>query len=164
MELKPDSVFTGLEQASQSTGISIDLLRRCKVHPDGVDGSNGFHQSGRIYWAKLKPWLEEHEEELTTGNADEYFKWRSLKMEAQAKLASIELEEKRKQLTPKQEVTAILRRVMTAQSSILESKFRTELVPKMEGLSEGQRQILMDSAIQEYMSILRTELSKWEKK
>ena len=163
-KLKADAVFTGMEQCTTATGIDIDIIKRAKVHPDGSDGVNGFHQSGRIYWAKLKPWLDEHIEELTTGNADDYFKWRAIRMESQAKLSQIELDLKKEKLIEKDNIHNLLRRIAHAQSSLMNSKFRQELIPKMEGRTEPERQLLMDAAITEFMNLLQREIKEWEKK
>jgi hypothetical protein len=160
-KLKTDVIFTGMEQCSSATGISMDMLKRCKTHPDSIDGSNGFHISGRVYWSKLKPWIQEHGEELLTGNADDYFKWRAIKMEAEAKLVQIELEERRNKLIEKQYVHDLLKRIALAQSSLMNSKFRAELVPKVIGMTEQQVQLLMDATISDVMSIMQREVAKW---
>jgi len=159
--VKDNAVFSGLEQCATTTGISMEMLRRAKAHPDSVDGSNGFSVSGRIYWAKLKPWLKENGEDLVEGNADDYFRWRSIKMEYAAKNEQMEYEKTKERLVERIEVHALLRRIAAAQSSLLNSRFRQELVSKLEGLSEPQRQILVDQAISDFMVVLTKELKGW---
>lgn len=161
-ELKADAVFTGMEQCSTATGISMDLLKCCKVHPDGIDGLNGFHQSGRIYWDKLKPWIDEHEDELKGSAASDYIKWRAIKMEGEAKLVQIELHERKKRLVNREEVHQLLKRISNAQSSLLNSKFRQELVSKMVGKSEQECQLLMDGAISDYMALMQKGIDAWK--
>jgi len=160
--LREDTVFTGMEQCSAATGISMDMLKRAKSHPDGIDGESGFHISGRIYWAKLKPWIELHGEELTSGSADDYFRWRALKMEFSAKAEQLAYEKERDKLVEKEFVHTMLRRIAAAQSSLFNSKFRQEMAPRLQGQNEQQMQIIIDAAVQDVLSILTKEISQWK--
>jgi hypothetical protein len=157
-----DTVFTSVAQCAEATGIPVDVLKYATRHPDAVNDLNGAKYSHRIKWQLLKPWLEDHEQEIEEITQEDYEKWRTLKTKAQAELAQIELEEKRGRIVEKQRVHDLLKSISAAQCSLFNSKFRQELPPKLLGKDVPTMQVLIDDALSEVFAILHKPLSQWK--
>lgn len=160
-DVPPDATFDSVEQFTAATGLPAAVLKFARRHADAVEDLNGCQYSNRIKWALLKPWLEDHEEELENIGGDDYETWKTAKTKAQAELAQIELEEKKGRLIEKHKVHDLLKAIASAQCSLFNSKFRQELPPKLLGKSVPEMTARIDEALSEVFDIMRKPLEKW---
>ena len=158
--VSPNTVFASFAECSDATGVPIEALKYANKHPDGKSNINGCKYTNRIKWDLLKPWLEANGDEINHLSQNNYDSWLALKTKYQALLAELEYEEKKERLIEKDTVHQLLKRISSAQSSLMNSKFRQELPPRLEGKNEGERLLIIDACISEYMAILNKELDK----
>jgi hypothetical protein len=161
-EPKRKQVFGSIKACSKATGIPIGVLQTAKLHPDSVHGVNGFHQSGRIYWEKLEPWLEQHKEELETLSEESLAHWKTRKTKADALIAEIELDEAKKKTCSKEEVRALLKKISSAQMAMLKARLTQELPPKLLGLSVTEIGVIMERTVREVCQVFQGEIDKWQ--
>ena len=157
------TVYLSLKQYNRQYGTPIDVLKACKeLKADGVTTS-GYNV------IRLQPWIEANENQIeevledTTDDKDS----QAVKLENLKKvgiLKDLEIAQKRNQLVYKDDVKDMLNRMATIQNSLLNSKLKKEVLPKMIGKELPDCLDMIDAFITEYIEILRKPLEKWIEK
>jgi len=157
------TVYLSLKQYNRQYGTPIDVLKACKeLGADGVTTS-GYNV------IRLQPWIEANKNQIeevledTTDDKDS----QAVKLENLKKvgiLKDLEIAQKRNQLVYKDDVKDMLNRMATIQNSLLNSKLKKEVLPKMIGKELPDCLDMIDAFITEYIEILRKPLEKWIEK
>ena len=152
-----------MKQYNRQYGTPIDVLKACKeLGADGVTTS-GYNV------IRLQPWIEANKNQIeevledTTDDKDS----QAVKLENLKKvgiLKDLEIAQKRNQLVYKDDVKDMLNRMATIQNSLLNSKLKKEVLPKMIGKELPDCLDMIDAFITEYIEILRKPLEKWIEK
>ena len=157
------TVYLSLKQYNRQYGTPIDVLKACKeLKADGVTTS-GYNV------IRLQPWIEANQnqiEEIIEDNTDDKDS-QAVKLENLKKvgiLKDLEIAQKRNQLVYKDDVKDMLNRMATIQNSLLNSKLKKEVLPKMIGKELPDCLDMIDAFITEYIEILRKPLEKWIEK
>jgi hypothetical protein len=152
--------FQTWKECIQSTGISRDILRLCKVK-----GAPGFPASGgsRINWDLLGPWLKDHQneiEELTDISLEDLNK-----IKLQEDIIKTQLQNKKlkgEYLDP-MDVNKFLRGIGEEQNSFVNGMFK-EWPTKLADKSPGDIEKILIKAKIDLCDLYKEQLEKWIKK
>ena len=152
-------IFQSLKDCASATNTPIELLLVARSHPNAPRGTSGFHQSGRIYWEGLEPWLNEHKEELESVQGETREHWLMRRDRANALLSELELEESYKRIVNKEQVHELLERVSTALVSLINSRLRQELPARLNLPADKIAEI--DKVIAELFAVTQKGFNSW---
>jgi hypothetical protein len=159
-------IFQRVRECSAATGVPLEILLRAKNHPTAPRGTNGLHDSGRVYWVTpeqggntFKKWVADHTAELESVTGETREHWLTRRDRANALLAELELEEKYSRIVDKQLVKELLERVSAAQVSLFNSKLRQELPARLNLPPEKIAEV--DKVIGELFAVMQKGVSQW---
>jgi hypothetical protein len=156
------TIYKNLEVCAIQTGIPERLLAAAQFHPTAPQGTNGFHPSGRIHWDKLKPWFDEHLEEIKELASIPVNEWDDRRKRALAIREELAALKEKGEVVEREKVHGLLRRISAAQCSLFNSKFRQELPEKLVGKSLPDIASEIDRKLEEVFGLLSKEVEKWK--
>jgi phage terminase Nu1 subunit (DNA packaging protein) len=162
-ETQPNTqTYKNLAICSAQTGIPETLLAAAQFHPSCPIGTNGFHANGRVYWGRMKDWFEQHRAEIVELAAIPASEHDARFKRARAEREELAARKERGEVVETERVHALMRRISTAQCSLMNSKFRQELPEKLLGKNLPQMIEEIDRMLGEVYSILGREIDQWK--
>lgn len=137
--------------------IDIEILKAAKSA-----GCPGFDKSSRVYWAKVKPWLAEHKEELQAGQKNTKAYWEIERLTWAAKREQQKFETEAKLNWPKDQVLKHCKTIGEKQKTLLLSKCRNELGPKLTGLNVQETIDLLEKFACDVCAVFSGGLARME--
>jgi hypothetical protein len=153
--VKPET-FASMRQAAGAKGVSVSTLRNAKA-----SGCPGFHQSGRVNWAQVEPWLASNANNLPEDEESKEH-WELFKLRADAQRSQLALETAQGKHLSKDEVAAQITQLSSAAKSVLRTTLEDELPAKIQGLDAIAIKAVMAQAVDEICSIFERGFSQWK--
>jgi hypothetical protein len=142
--------YTSLSALSSTTGIPKAILRIAKK----LDAP-GCATNAKIDWAKLKPWFEDHYEELTSSVQLESADLKAELQKRDIRLKDLQIRKLERNLLEPDEVKLLLVELATKLSVILKTVF-AELPPRLTGQAEPAIKLALDKAQQDIFTVLQS--------
>ena len=151
---KNENLYAGLKQCANATGISPKVLRLAKTKK-----APGFRLNNSINMGELKPWLDQHKDELqaeidASPEMDD-LKKESLQKDIEKK--TLEIQKLRKLYLDPQEVKEFLTSMAVVQSSLLKSMI-AELPARCVGKTIGEIEKEVERSVSAVFKVFKTEL------
>jgi hypothetical protein len=138
-------------------GVSMKTLKAAKEL-----GGDGFNTNNSVNWLKLEPWIKEHGDEIEALQNNSIEGVTLANKIKDGILKDLEIAKIKGKLVERENVHALLKRISTAQSSLLNAKFIKELLPKMKGKELPEMIVMTNELIAEVISIIQTmPIDKW---
>jgi hypothetical protein len=163
MEQEKLTMYHGIKDAAKNMGLSIDLLRRARAHPDCPHSTKGgFADSGRVYVSKdFEKWLAEHKKELLTVEPGTLEHWNLLRLKYQTLALEAELAEKQSKVVNREDAIASYDKIAEAFKALINGRFRTQMI---EGLKLNPDQISdLDAALAAINGVWDTQRAAFKK-
>jgi hypothetical protein len=157
-------VFQNLAACSAAIGLPIELLEIAKVHPTAIRGTNGFQVNGRVYWTPtLAKWFEATRPELLAMQKESKEYWEKRYTRAKALKEEALLALKNGRLVEKEKAKESIRTAGAAASSILNSRFGSDMAMRVQGRSVADTQAEFGKVLGEIAAVMDKAQEQWSK-
>ena len=153
--------YTGMSALSHDRGIPIAVLKKAKVRK-----APGFNLNNSINYKVLEPWLKEHMSELVsptdTHDVDNFTleDLKKQKLSRDIELSDLEIQKRKREYLPPEEVRGFLTGMAVAQSAVLKKMIK-ELPAKCAGKSIGEIEQELETAVIEVFNVFKESLDKF---
>lgn len=153
--LMNQEVYASMKACASIKGVTMKLLRTCKAN-----NAPGFHQSGRVIWDNLGPWLTENLTEMTEKSLEEndIESLKRRKLSGEATKIELEVEKLRDNLLSKEDVKNFVQAIATAQSAILKERLIDELPVKLVGKEHDEIVFALNRVVTELIALFRKDI------
>src|ERR1039458_9018192 len=147
-------VCHGIKDAAKRMGLSIELLRRARAHPDCPKSTGGgFADSGRVYVSKdFEKWMADHKAELYNAVPGTLEYWQVQRIKYQTLAKEAELARRQKLIVSRAEAIASFDSIAVAFKGLIMGRFRTQIIDGLQLTPENT--IALDAALNEICGVM----------
>ena len=150
--------YPNLKACAVAEGVTVEVLKLAKSL-----NCPGFEARGGVNWSEAGAWIAEHEAELKEKAKNSKSYWEIENLMWRAKRSKLAYEADDGLYYKKAEVNATLKNIGERQKTMLLSKFRNEISPRLEGLTAIQRIEVLEACALEICEIFNRGIIKYSK-